>query len=188
LANKKKHYGISLIDVALMDNHFHFFIRIRTIKEFSTFLQGVNTSFAKLLNHAIGSGYLRLGPGRRARGLGEASPTLPPRTGHVRGTGSRHSMEPKILHRSYCLFRSPVTGSRQGRIVLVQHRDLADPVTGGSYTVKRYRSAKHEEADGSWHHIAITLEPLNPRYRPIVLTAESEDQVAVIAEFVSMLG
>ncbi|OGQ99747.1 MAG: hypothetical protein A2284_19295 [Deltaproteobacteria bacterium RIFOXYA12_FULL_61_11] len=54
LADKKKHYGISLIDVALMDNHFHFFIRIRTVREFSTYLQSVNTSFAKLLNHAIG--------------------------------------------------------------------------------------------------------------------------------------
>ena len=54
LAAKKKHYGISLFDAALMDNHFHFFVRIRTVKEFSTFLQCVNTSFAKLLNHAIG--------------------------------------------------------------------------------------------------------------------------------------
>jgi len=54
LADKKKHYGISMIDAALMDNHFHFFVRIRTIKELSSFLQSVNTSFAKLLNHAIG--------------------------------------------------------------------------------------------------------------------------------------
>ena len=54
LADKKKYYGISLVDVALMDNHFHFFIRIRTVGEFSTFLQSVNTSFAKLINHAIG--------------------------------------------------------------------------------------------------------------------------------------
>ena len=54
LADKKRHYGISLIDSALMDNHFHFFIRIRTVKEFSTFLQCVNTSFSKQLNHAIG--------------------------------------------------------------------------------------------------------------------------------------
>jgi len=99
-----------------------------------------------------------------------------------------HSMEPTILHRAYCLFRSPVLGSRQGRIVLVQHRELCDPETGGRYTVKRYRSTRQQESDGSWRHLTITLEPLNPRYRSLVLTAESEDQVAVIAEFVRMVG
>ena len=31
---------------------------------------------------------------------------------------------------SYCLFASPVTGSRQGRTVLVRLRDELDPETG----------------------------------------------------------
>ena len=33
------------------------------------------------------------------------------------------SMEPAIPDGSYCLFRAPVTGTRQGKIVLVQLRD-----------------------------------------------------------------
>jgi hypothetical protein len=52
------------------------------------------------------------------------------------------SMEPGIEDGSYCLFAAPVTGSRQGRTVLVQLRDVTDPETGHRYTVKRYESEK----------------------------------------------
>ncbi len=55
------------------------------------------------------------------------------------------SMEPKIPDGSYCLFKNPVTGTRQGRIMLVQLRDEVDPDTGERFTVKRYRSEKTEE-------------------------------------------
>src|SRR5690606_18293917 len=55
------------------------------------------------------------------------------------------SMEPEIADGSYCLFASPVTGSRQGRTVLAQLRDTADPETGHRYTVKRYESEKAPE-------------------------------------------
>ena len=34
-----------------------------------------------------------------------------------------HSMEPGIPDGAYCLFASPVTGTRQGKTVLVQLRD-----------------------------------------------------------------
>ena len=37
------------------------------------------------------------------------------------------SMEPRIPDGSYCLFAGPVTGSRQGRTVLVRLRDDLDP-------------------------------------------------------------
>ena len=40
------------------------------------------------------------------------------------------SMEPRIADGSYCLFRSPVTGTRQGRTVLVRLLDAVDPDTG----------------------------------------------------------
>jgi phage repressor protein C with HTH and peptisase S24 domain len=53
-----------------------------------------------------------------------------------------HSMEPGIEDGAYCLFAAPVTGSRQGRTVLVQLRDATDPETGHRYTVKRYESEK----------------------------------------------
>lgn len=104
-----------------------------------------------------------------------------------------HSMEPHIPDGAWCLFAAPVTGTRQGRIVLVQHRDIHDPDTGGSYTVKRYRSQKvllsdnTASGEGTWRHSVIYLEPLNPNYQPIVLRDVEEGEVRVIAEFLEVL-
>ncbi len=97
------------------------------------------------------------------------------------------SMEPAIPDGSYCLFRAPVEGTRQGKTVLVQLRDAADPETGQRYTVKRYRSEKAAASD-SWRHTAITLEPVNPDFEPIVLTHADEGELQVVAELVDVLG
>jgi type I restriction enzyme R subunit len=99
-----------------------------------------------------------------------------------------HSMEPVIPDGSWCLFTSPVTGSRQGRIVLAQHRSIEDSESGGSYTVKRYKSEKKAAPDGSWSHSRIALEPLNPAYKPIILENVEENEVAAVAELVEVLG
>jgi type I restriction enzyme R subunit len=97
------------------------------------------------------------------------------------------SMEPGIEDGAYCLFATPVTGSRQGRIVLVQLRDVIDPETGHRYTVKRYESEKARTGE-SWRHMKVTLNPTNPAYAPIVLEGVEEDAVQVIAELVEVLG
>ncbi|GIW56654.1 MAG: hypothetical protein KatS3mg082_3058 [Nitrospiraceae bacterium] len=96
------------------------------------------------------------------------------------------SMEPLIPDGAWCLFRSPVLGSRQGKIVLVEHRDIHDPETGGSYTLKRYRSRKATNPDG-WRHVEIRLEPENPEFAPIVLQESDEGNVRVVAELVEVL-
>jgi len=96
------------------------------------------------------------------------------------------SMEPLIPDGSYCLFRAPVEGSRQGKTVLVQLRDIADPETSQQFTVKRYKSDKTAHGD-SWCHERITLEPLNPDFKPIVLTDAEEGSVQVIAELIEVL-
>jgi hypothetical protein len=97
-------------------------------------------------------------------------------------------MEPAIPNRSYCLFAAPVTGTRQGKTVLVQLRNEADPESGERYTVKRYESKKATAADGTWRHLTITLKPNNPDFRSIELTCEDEGQVQVIAELVEVIG
>jgi type I restriction enzyme R subunit len=97
------------------------------------------------------------------------------------------SMEPAIPDGSYCLFAAPVTGTRQGKTVLVQLRDGADPETGERYTVKRYESEKATGED-SWRHTKIILKPFNPRFAPIILDGIDEAQVRVIAEVVDVLG
>lgn len=83
-----------------------------------------------------------------------------------------NSMEPEIPDGSYCLFSAPVTGSRQGRTVLVSLRDTTDPETGDRYTVKRYVSEKAADGD-SWQHTRITLKPTNPAYAPINASPEA---------------
>ena len=70
------------------------------------------------------------------------------------------SMEPLIRDGEFCVFRAKPAGSRQGRIVLVQYRGPSDPETGGTFTVKRYRSKKLVQDDGTWQHEEISLEPM----------------------------
>ncbi len=97
------------------------------------------------------------------------------------------SMEPAIPDGSYCLFGSPITGSRQGRTVLVQLRSAVDPETGHSYTVKRYESEKTADGD-IWRHTRIWLKPNNPAFAPIELEESDEGTVQVIAELIEVLG
>jgi SOS-response transcriptional repressor LexA len=97
------------------------------------------------------------------------------------------SMEPTIPDGSYCLFRAPIIGTRQGKIVLVQLRDATDPDNGERYTVKRYQSEKVTDGD-SWRHARITLKPLNPDFQPIELTGAEEGELQVVAELVEVLG
>jgi len=84
------------------------------------------------------------------------------------------------------VFRRLGAGTRQGKIVLAQHRDVHDPDTGGSFTVKVYESQKVIE-DGEVRG-SIALRPLNPDYKTIILTDVDEDEVVVIAELVEVLA
>jgi len=70
-------------------------------------------------------------------------------------------MQPRIPDGSLCIFREGVTGSREGRLVLVEALGRG---ANDRYTVKRYHSVKTQAADGSWAHGRITLEPLNPEF------------------------
>ncbi|HEV2199524.1 MAG TPA: S24 family peptidase [Bryobacteraceae bacterium] len=93
------------------------------------------------------------------------------------------SMEPLIFDGALCVFRRGVTGSRQGRLVLVE------ALGGGAndrYTVKRYRSEKIQKPDGTWSHERIILEPLNPEFEAWDLDPE-EERYRILAEFVQVL-
>lgn len=97
------------------------------------------------------------------------------------------SMGPTIPDGAYCLFASPVEGTRQGSTVLVQLRDTLNPETGQRYTVKRYESEK-TLSDDSWQHTTITLKPVNPEFAPIVLTNADDGQLQVIAEVLEVFS
>lgn len=98
------------------------------------------------------------------------------------------SMEPRIHDDDLLIFRAHPAGTRQNKIVLVQYRGPADPDTGGSYTVKRYKSEKKSSGDDEWRHTRIVLEPLNRDYRTIILDPESEGDIQVIAEWIGTVG
>jgi uncharacterized protein len=96
------------------------------------------------------------------------------------------SMNRRIPGGSWNLFRAAPAGTREGKIVVVQHRGIADPDTGGRYTLKRYRSEKVADEAGGWRHTRIVLQPESdqPGYAPIVLELGPEqDEVQVVAEW-----
>lgn len=94
------------------------------------------------------------------------------------------SMEPLIPENSYCLFRGPVIGSRQGKRLLIEQTGGRGTDLASRYTVKRYTSVKKIGEDGTWEHDRIRLEPLNPEFEAFELGA---GDFRVIAEFVQVL-
>lgn len=100
---------------------------------------------------------------------------------------SGRSMEPRIRDGQWCMFRPCPASSRQNRLLLLQVNTHLDPEDGGRYTVKRYHSTKQMDEDG-WHHQTIELQPLNPAYPTLRISAEEAQEIRVIGEFVGVLG
>ena len=100
------------------------------------------------------------------------------------------SMNRRIPSGAWCLFRIASAGSRNGKVVLASHREIADTDTGGHYTVKIYESTKENLGDGTWRHTAIILRPDSylPGYEPIVLREDHAEELRVIGELVAVLG
>lgn len=100
------------------------------------------------------------------------------------------SMNRRIPNGSWCLFRAHPQGTRQGKVVVVQHRSIDDPETGGRYTVKVYRSEKVEDAAGEWRHSRIVLSPDSdrPEFAPIVIQAdEGSGDFTLVAELLTVM-
>jgi uncharacterized protein len=74
-----------------------------------------------------------------------------------------------------------------GQQWLVQYRGIADPDTGGAFSVKRYESEKVQGPRDTWEHSRIILKPLNPAFQPIEIQPSDADSVRVIAEFLEVL-
>jgi hypothetical protein len=95
----------------------------------------------------------------------------------------------RIPNGSWCLFREPSDGSRNGKVVIVQSRNIQDPYTGGQYTVEIYRSEKSKTED-SWSHRSIRLEPdsMDINFKSLTFDPEAVNDLRVIGEFVGILG
>jgi type I restriction enzyme R subunit len=90
------------------------------------------------------------------------------------------SMNRRIPNGAYCVWRAPVEGSRTGRVLLVESRHIADPESGGSYTVKVY-----ERLDGD--RVRLAPDTHASGFEPIELTAAEGNEIRVIAELVEVL-
>lgn len=99
-----------------------------------------------------------------------------------------HSMEPQIHDGDFCVFRANPAGSRQGKIVLVQHYNYYDPDYAGAYSIKEYSSVKSFDEFGNWQHEKIELLPINKDYNPIIIDAEDAEEFRVIGEFVGIIS
>jgi uncharacterized protein len=100
------------------------------------------------------------------------------------------SMNRRIPNGSWCLFKKIPAGTRQGKVVLVLHREISDTDFGGHYTVKVYDSQKEVLEDGTWQHTSIILRPDTTAngYESIVLDESQSEELRVIGEFVAVLG
>ena len=98
------------------------------------------------------------------------------------------SMNKRIPNGSWCVFKASPEGSRQGRVVLVQHRKIQDP-DSGQFTVKIYDSKKIAFED-SWGHERIILRPdsRESSFKEIVLHRDDAAELKVIGEFVAVVG
>lgn len=98
------------------------------------------------------------------------------------------SMNKKIKNGSWCLFKQDTGGSREGKIVLVEHLNIQDSNFGAGYTVKSYHSEKATTEQG-WSHTSIVLKPLSfdPQFEEISLKEDERSTLKVIGEFVTIL-
>jgi len=99
------------------------------------------------------------------------------------------SMNRRIQNGAWCLFRIAPTGTRQGKVVVAQHRSIHDPDLGGSYTIKVYQSEKKVAADGEWTHARITLKPdsTDTSYADLDFGPDTAEGLSITAELIAVL-
>ena len=98
------------------------------------------------------------------------------------------SMNRVIPNDSICLFKTYSGGSRNGKIVLVENRDIQDSDFNSAFTIKTYSSEKIISEEG-WEHTSIVLRPnsFDDSFKNIIINEENGSKMRVVGEFVSIL-
>ncbi len=98
------------------------------------------------------------------------------------------SMNKRIPNGAWCLFKEDSGGTREGKIVLVQHRKIQDADYGSGFTVKSYHSTKIMSED-NWGHQSIVLKPLSYfSYDDIMLYENEMEELKVVGLFVGVIS
>lgn len=98
------------------------------------------------------------------------------------------SMNRVIPNGSICLFKPYTGGTRNGKIVLVENRNIQDPDFNSAFTIKTYSSEKSVSED-SWGHESIVLSPnsFDSSYKNITITKENASEMRIVGEFLEVL-
>lgn len=99
------------------------------------------------------------------------------------------SMNRRIKNNSICIFKEPLGGSRNGKIVLVENYGKNDEEYNSSFTIKTYASEKRVSDSGEWEHSVILLKPnsTESRFEDIVLHEDDCENMRIVGEFVTVL-
>lgn len=100
------------------------------------------------------------------------------------------SMNRRIPNDSICIFKQPVIGGRNGKILLVEYYNKQDEDLKSHFTVKTYSSSKVTSEEG-WSHEKIILKPnsFDMSYKNIIITKEDvqDNYFNIVGEFVGIL-
>ncbi len=98
------------------------------------------------------------------------------------------SMNRVIPNDSICLFKTYTGGSRNGKILLIEYRDIQDPDFNSAFTIKTYTSEKNIMEE-NWEHTSIILRPnsYDSSYQNIIITEENAQGMRVVGEFVQIM-
>jgi len=119
----------------------------------------------------------------------ELPDSFKPQQGHFVARVVGDSMNKRIPNGAWCLFKKNPGGSRNNKVVIVQHKDIQDQDTGTSCTVKLYSSEKISEGD-EWRHSKIVLKPDSYKdgYEDFEFDDETAGGLSVIGELVAVIG
>lgn len=93
------------------------------------------------------------------------------------------SMAPVVPSGALGLFRSPVVGPLEGRVIVAEWRDHADPETGGAYVLKRVGSVELRPRGG----LQLQLRSDNPDFPALFVDAKDASELRVVAELERVL-
>jgi transcriptional regulator with XRE-family HTH domain len=93
------------------------------------------------------------------------------------------SMAPTVPDGALALFKAPVSGPLEGRVVVAEWREHGDPETGGAYVLKRVGSLEPRARGG----LQLQLRSDNPDFAPLLVDAEQTDGLRLLAELERVL-
>jgi DUF2075 family protein len=98
------------------------------------------------------------------------------------------SMNRRVPNGSWAVFTIDALGTKQGRAVLVEGRELGDPELGGRYTLKIYDAKKNITEDGvAYERVLLRPNSTDNRFTPIEIDLADDEGPTIVAALVAVL-